>query len=92
MSPAAEPTTVQYRVIVGKKDELVDGPDDAAVVITVPLADVVAEEFDPAVAYMQGRLKSTGSTGPTVRAAPLGCCGHGAQPAGEPRIASLSSA
>jgi putative sterol carrier protein len=56
-------STIQYRIIVGKKDEIVDGPDDADLVITVPLADVVADDFDPAVAYMQGKLKSTGSTG-----------------------------
>jgi putative sterol carrier protein len=56
-------TTIQYRVIVGKKDEIVDGPDDADVVITVALADVLADGFDPTVAFMQGKLKSTGSTG-----------------------------
>jgi putative sterol carrier protein len=56
-------STIQYRVIVGKKDEIVDGPDDADLVITVPLADVLTDDFDPAVAYMQGKLKSTGSTG-----------------------------
>jgi putative sterol carrier protein len=56
-------SAIQYRVIVGKKDEIVDGPDDADLVITVPLADVLAPDFDPAVAYMQGKLKSTGSTG-----------------------------
>jgi putative sterol carrier protein len=54
---------IQYRVIVGKKDEIVDGPDDADLVVMVPLADVLADDFDPAVAYMQGKLKSTGSTG-----------------------------
>ncbi len=52
--------TVQYRVVFGKNDEVVDGPDDADVVITVPAADATA---DPAVAFMQGKLKSTGSTG-----------------------------
>ena len=31
--------SVQYRIVVGKKDERVEGPDDADVVITVPLAD-----------------------------------------------------
>jgi putative sterol carrier protein len=56
-------STIQYRIIVGKKDEIVDGPDDADLVITVPLADVLTEDFDPAVAYMQGKLKSIGSTG-----------------------------
>ncbi len=59
--------TVQYRVVVGKKDERVEGPDDADVVITVPLAEVQADGFDPAVAFMQGKLKSTGSTGELFR-------------------------
>ena len=56
-------TTVQYRVIVGKGDERIDGPDDAELVVTVPLADAADADFDPVVAFMQGRLKSTGSTG-----------------------------
>ena len=51
---------IQVRVVVGKKDEIVTGPDDAAVVVSVPLADV---GLDPTVAFMQGKLKSTGSTG-----------------------------
>ena len=34
--------SVQYRVVVGKKDESVDGPDDADIVITAPLDDVAA--------------------------------------------------
>ncbi|MGD9704842.1 MAG: SCP2 sterol-binding domain-containing protein [Acidimicrobiia bacterium] len=50
----------QYRVVVGKKDERVEGPDDADVVVTVPLADA---ERDPTVAFMQGRLKASGDTG-----------------------------
>jgi hypothetical protein len=54
---------VQYRVVVAKGDERVEGPDDAELVVTVPLATVTAAGFDPAVAFMQGRLKSTGSTG-----------------------------
>ena len=57
MSDAA---TVQYRVVFGKKDEVVDGPDDADVVITVAAADAGIE---PAVAFMQGRLKAVGHTG-----------------------------
>lgn len=52
--------TVQYRVVFGKHDEAVDGPDDADVVITVSAADAV---LDPSVAYMQGRLKAVGHTG-----------------------------
>ena len=55
--------TVQYRVVVAKKDERVDGPDGADAVITVPLADAAAEGFDPTVAYMRGVLKATGHTG-----------------------------
>jgi hypothetical protein len=53
-------TTVQYRVQVTKKEERVEGPDDADVVVTVPLADA---GLDPTVAYMRGRLKATGHTG-----------------------------
>ena len=52
--------TVQYRVVLGKKDEIVIGPDDADVVITVPQADC---RSDLVVAYMQGRLKAAGHTG-----------------------------
>ena len=55
--------TVQYRVFVAKSNEIVEGPDDADVVITVPLDDVRDPSFEPTVAYMRGRLKSTGSTG-----------------------------
>ena len=50
----------QYRVAFGKNDEAVDGPDDATVVITIGAADSALE---PTVAFMQGKLKSTGSTG-----------------------------
>lgn len=56
-------STIQYRVVIAKKDERIDGPDDADVVITVPLADAVAENFDPTVAYMRGALKAAGHTG-----------------------------
>ncbi len=55
--------TVQYRVFVAKSNEIVEGPDDADVVITVPLDDVRDPSFEPTVAYMRGRLKTTGSTG-----------------------------
>lgn len=53
-------TTVQYRVAFGKKDEVVEGPDDADLVISVGAADV---GLDPTVAFMRGKLKSVGSTG-----------------------------
>ncbi len=52
--------SVQYRVVFAKKDEAVEGPGDAAVVITVAAADVA---LDPTVAFMRGKLKSTGPTG-----------------------------
>lgn len=55
--------SVQYRVIVAKKDERVDGPDDADVVVTVPIAEAASEGFDPTVAYMRGVLKASGHTG-----------------------------
>jgi hypothetical protein len=54
---------VQYRVVVAKKDERVDGPDDADVVVTVGLVDAAADDFDPTVAYMRGVLKASGPTG-----------------------------
>ncbi len=55
--------SVQYRVIVAKKDERVEGPDGAGIVITVPLDDAASADFDPTVAYMRGTLKATGHTG-----------------------------
>ena len=55
--------SVQYRVIVAKKDERTAGPDDADIVVTVPLEDAAADDFDPAVAYMRGKLKAAGHTG-----------------------------
>lgn len=51
--------SVQYRVGFAKNDEAVDGPDDADVIVTIAAADAA---LDPTVAFMQGKLKSTGST------------------------------
>jgi hypothetical protein len=59
----ATPTdaTIQYRLSRGKKEpEIVAGPDDAALVVNVPLADA---GLDPTVAFMQGKLKPSGHTG-----------------------------
>ena len=47
-------------MVLGKKDEVVVGPDGADVVITIAKADC---GLDPNVAYMQGRLKAAGHTG-----------------------------
>jgi hypothetical protein len=55
--------STQYRIVVGKNDERVDGPDDAAVVITVPLDVATSAGFDPAVEFMRGRLKAAGPSG-----------------------------
>lgn len=51
--------SIQYRVGFAKNDEAVEGPDDADVVVTIAAADAA---LDPTVAFMQGKLKSTGST------------------------------
>ena len=56
-------TTVQYRVAFGKKDEVVEGPDDAELVVSISAADV---GLDPTVAFMRGKLKSVGPTGPLL--------------------------
>jgi hypothetical protein len=56
-------SAVQYRVVVAKKDERVDGPDDADIVVTVPMVDAAADDFDPTVAFMRGNLKASGPTG-----------------------------
>jgi hypothetical protein len=52
--------TVQYRVVVGKKDERVEGADDAELVISVAAKDL---GIDPTVAFMSGKLKAVGHTG-----------------------------
>ena len=55
--------SVQYRLVVAKKDERVEGADDAPIVITVPVAVAAADGFDATVEYMRGKLKATGHTG-----------------------------
>jgi hypothetical protein len=55
--------TVQYRLAVAKKDERVDGPDGAEIVVTIPVAVATADGFDATVEFMRGRLKATGHTG-----------------------------
>ena len=51
---------MQIHIVLGRRDEIVRGPADADLVITVNRADV---GLDPTVAYMQGRLKAAGHTG-----------------------------
>jgi len=55
----SEPT-MQFHIVLGRRDEIVRGPDGADLVFTVNRADVGLE---PTVAYMQGRLKAVGNTG-----------------------------
>jgi putative sterol carrier protein len=57
--------SIQYRVAFGKKDEAVEGPDDADVVVRV---DVKNAALDPTVAYMTGKLKAEGHTGRLLEA------------------------
>jgi hypothetical protein len=52
--------SIQYRVTFGKNDEAVEGPDDADVVVTVAAADATVA---PEVAFMRGKLKTSGPTG-----------------------------
>lgn len=55
--------SVQYRVVVAKKDERIEGPDDAEIVVTVPVAVASESDFDAAVEFMRGRVKVTGHSG-----------------------------
>ena len=55
--------SVQYRVVVAKKDERIEGPDDAEIVVTVPVAVASETDFDATVEFMRGRLKATGHSG-----------------------------
>jgi hypothetical protein len=55
--------TVQYRVVVAKKDELVDGPDDAEIVLSVPISVASEDGFDATIEFMRGRLKAVGQSG-----------------------------
>lgn len=55
--------SVRYHVVVAKNDERVDGPGDAEIVISVPLAAATGEGFDATVEFMRGRLKASGHTG-----------------------------
>ncbi len=55
--------STQYRVVVAKKDERVDGPDDADVVLSVPVDVADSDGFDATVEFMRGRLKAVGHTG-----------------------------
>ena len=80
--------SVQYRVVLGKKDERVEGPDDADVVVTAPFDVVSSEGFDATMEFMRGRVKASGTHGPVAGTVEVGRRDEPAQPA---RIASLSA-
>ena len=61
----AKKSSIQYRVAKSKKEEVVDGPDDAEVVVSIAVADL---ELGANVAYMRGKLKATGHAGILLRA------------------------
>ncbi len=67
-------TSIQYRVVVAKGDERIDGSDDAAVIVTVARSVVAADGFDPTVAFMRGELKAVGHTGVLFDALSSGRC------------------
>lgn len=52
--------SVQYRVAFGRKDEAIDGPDGADLVISIDARDAMG---DLAELFMLGRLKAVGHTG-----------------------------
>ena len=56
--------SIRYHVVFGKNDEAVEGPDDAATQVVVPAADAAT---DPAVAFMQGKLKVDGDMGVAMK-------------------------
>jgi putative sterol carrier protein len=51
--------SVQYVLSFSKKDEVIEGPDDADVVVRI---DAKHADLDPTVAFMRGKLKAEGST------------------------------
>ena len=55
--------SAQYRVVVGKKDERIEGDDTAEIVFSVPVAVAAEPGFDATVEFMRGRLKVTGHSG-----------------------------
>lgn len=54
--------SVRYLVSVARSDQRADGPDDAEVTFTIPLAVVTEPGFDATVEFMRGRLKVSGPT------------------------------
>lgn len=54
---------MRYKLMTGKVVGIEDGPDDADIEVLAEISDVTTEDFDAAVSFMRGKLKTTGSTG-----------------------------
>lgn len=55
--------SIRCVVAVARSDERAEGPEDATVVVTVPLVVASEDGFSATVEYMRGRLKAKGHTG-----------------------------
>jgi len=55
--------SIRCVVAVARSEERSEGPEEASVVVTVPLAVASEEGFSATVEYMRGRLKAKGHTG-----------------------------
>ena len=55
--------SIRCVVAVARSDERAEGPEDASVVVTVPLVVASEDGFFATVEYMRGRLKAKGHTG-----------------------------
>jgi hypothetical protein len=55
--------SIRCVVAVARSDERAEGPEDASVVVTVPLVVASEDGFSATVEYMRGRLKVKGHTG-----------------------------
>ena len=55
--------SIRCVVAVARSDERAEGPEDASVVVTVPLVVASEDGFSATVEYMRGRLKAKGHIG-----------------------------
>ena len=60
--------SIRCVVVVARSDERAEGPEDASVVVTVPLVVASEDGFSATVEYMRGRLKAKGHTGELLNA------------------------
>ena len=55
--------SIRCVVAVARSEERAEGPEDASVVVTVPLVVASEDGFSATLEYMRGRLKAKGHTG-----------------------------